>query len=577
MRRIVTTIALVATDPPDTDPQDLDGVLVRHPTRSLRSVVPVLGWLPSYRSSNLGRDAIAGISVAALLIPESMGYAGVAGVPPEVGLYAALAAALAYAVFGGTSILVVGPASAVAALSASLVAEFGSSADAVAVTAGLALVSGLMLVVAGVLRLGWIVNFISRPVLEAFVAALSISIIIGQLDGLFGVEVEGESAVATLVDTVRHLTDAHGTTVAIGLGAVVALLALERFAERIPAAVVVVVVAIALVAIFGLDERGVAIVGEIPQGLPDLGSPDLGDTRWWELVAGGAALLLVGFSEGYASASAVASQTGETIDADQELVGTGAANIAAGLSGGLTVGGSLSKSAAAIGAGARTQLTNVVAGAIVLATLLFLAPVFEELPEPVLAAVVIVAVMGSADPRKVWAIRTVNPLDFTAAVTTFTLVLVWETLPAMIVGVLLSLAFLVRGASFPRVVELRRDETGDWAHATADVAPIDGVLVLRFEAPLIYANAPRLRQVITDLPERRPGLRRVVLDAEMMSYVDSTGAETLEVVDGALAEQGIELVIARLHWQARAQLRRSGLADRFADRLYQKVHHAVRP
>ena len=558
-----------------TDPE-ADEVLVRHPARSLRSVVPILAWLPGYRRSNVARDLIAGISVAALLIPESMGYAGVAGVPPQVGLYAALAAAVAYAVFGGTSILVVGPASAVAALSASLVSEFGGTADAMALTAGLELVSGLMLVVAGGLRLGWIVNFISRPVLEAFVAGLSISIVIGQLDGLFGVEVEGESPVATLIDTIRHLVDAHGVTVAIGLGAVVVLLVLERFAEGVPAAVVVVVVGILLVALFGLDDRGVAIVGEIPQGLPDLGTPDLGGTRWWELAAGGAALLLVGFSEGYASASAVGARTGETIDADQELVGTGAANIAAGLSGGLTVGGSLSKSAAAVAAGARTQVTNLVAALVVLATLLFLAPVFEDLPEPVLAAVVIVAVMGSADPRKVWAIREVNPLDFAAAATTFTLVLVWETLPAMIVGVLLSLAFLVRGASFPEVVELRRDESGDWAHARRGVDPLDGVFVLRFEAPLIYANAPRLRQVIADLPDRRAGLRRVVLDAEMMSYVDSTGAETLEVVDDLLADQGIELVIARLHHQARAQLRRSAVADRFADRSYQGVHEAAR-
>jgi SulP family sulfate permease len=553
----------------DVDP------LIRRPRRTVRSLVPILDWLPRYRTNQLAKDAVAGIAVAALLIPESMGYAGVAGVPAEFGLYAALAAAVAYAVFGGTSILVVGPASAVAALSLSLVVEFGSDVDALAVTAGLALVTGLLLVAAGSLRLGWIVNFISRPVLEAFVAGLSISIIIGQLDGLFRVDADGESATSKLVDVLRQIGDWHLLSSVLGVGAVVVLLLLQRFAERVPAAVVVVIAGIVLVGLFGLVDRGVDVVGEIPRGLPDVGVPDLGGVRWWELVGGGAALLLVGFSEGYAAASAVVESTGEEIDADQELIGSGAANIASGLVGGFAVSGSLSKSAAAEGAGARTQMTNLVAGVIVLATLLFLGPLFEDLPEPVLAAVVIVAVLRSADPREVWAIRRINRLDFAAAAVTFTLVLGWETLPAMIVGVMSSLAFLVRRASFPDVVELRRDDTGTWLRATPGQAPTDGLAVIRFEAPLVYANAARLRHVLHDLPANRPGLQRIVLDAEMVSDIDSTGAEALSRIDDELAELGIELVIARLHERGQAQLLRSHLGERFDGRLYPGVHHAA--
>ncbi len=560
--------------------------LVASRPRNLGTLLPLTRWLPRYRwGKDFPADLVAGIAVAALLIPESMGYAGVAGVPTQVALYAALAACFAYAVTGGTSILVVGPASAVAALSASIVADLSQDMDPVVVTAGLALVSGVLLVVAGVLRLGWIVNFISRPVLHAFIAGLSISIIIGQLDGLFGVEVEGDSAVARLVHTVAGIGRWQWLTVGIGVGAVVSLLLLERLVPKIPAAVVVVAIGIVLVVVFDLASRGVSVVGDIPQGLPSVGVPELSGIRWFELVAGGLSLILVGFSEGYASASSVASTTGEDVDPDQELIGSGAANIASGLVGGLAVSGSLSKSAAAQSAGARSQVSNMVAGLVVLATLLFLAPVFEELPEPVLAAVVIVAVLRSADPRRVTALWAVNRFDFAAGVVTFTLVLVWETLPAMVVGVLLSLAFVVRRASFPDVVELRRSTDGAFRAFRAPRAPRSApgsesagpeptaVAVLRFEAPLIYANADRFGRAAQVLASR-PGVTRLVIDAEMVSDLDASGAERLAALDDDLVEQGVDLHLARVHTRAREQIERSHLHDRFAGRTHDTLTQA---
>lgn len=551
--------------------------LVERRPRSLQSVVPITTWLPRYDwRRDLRRDVVAGVAVAALLVPESMGYADVAGVPAEVGLYAALASVLAYAVFGRTSILVVGPASAVAALSASIVVELGGGADAVAVTVALALISGVLLVLAGVLRLGWIVNFISRPVLEAFVAALSLSIIVGQVDGLVGIEVEGETALLRLVDVLTGLGATHALTAVIGVGGVVLLLLLEHRVPTLPAAVVLVVGGIAASWLVDLEASGVELVGQVPQGLPVIGIPELAATRWLDLVAGGLALLLVGYSEGYAAASAVAAGTGEDIDADQELVASGAANIAAGLVGGLSVGGSLSKSAAAQGAGARTQVANLVAGGLVLATLLFLAPVVERLPEPVLAAVVVVAVVRSADPRRLWRVRAVNRLDFAAAVVTFALVLAWEALPGLLVGVLLSLAFLVRRATFPDVVELWRAPDGSFRR---DAVPADGdgatTVVVRFEAPLVYANAARLRSAVDSVVERHPSVRRVVLDAEMVADLDATGAEALELVDDRLRERGVELVLARLHARARDQLDRSRLRERFTGRMVPTIAEAA--
>ncbi|MCB0965692.1 MAG: SulP family inorganic anion transporter [Ilumatobacter sp.] len=544
---------------------------------------PVLSWLPRYEWGGFRADVIAGITVAALLIPESMGYAGVAGVPPEVGLYAALGAIAAYFLFGGTSILVVGPASAVAALSASIVGDFSGDVDPVALTSALAITSGVLLVVAGALRLGWIVNFISRPVLHAFVAGLSISIIVGQLDGLVGIEVEGESALERFVETVAHVGDWQGWTVAVGVLGLAALLTMERFVPRVPGALVVVVLGILLVVVFGIDDDGVAIVGDIPTGLPEVGIPDLSATRWIELFGGGAALLLVGFSEGYAAASAVAESSGDDVDGDQELVGSGAANMAAGLVGGLTVSGSLSKSAAAEEAGARTQMSNLVSGVVLVATLLFLAPVFERLPEPVLAGVVIAAVLKSADPRRVVGLWRVNRFDFAAGLVTFTLAIVWEALPAILIGVALSLTFLVRRATFPDVVELRRDSNGVFRRFDGAVPPAggeggddatDSVAVMRLEGSLTYANAERFLRAGRTLGGRE-GVRRVVIDAEMIADLDTTGAEALERLDDELRAEGVDLRLAALHRRARDQIGRSRLADRFAGRLVDGIDEAV--
>ncbi|MBW8171909.1 STAS domain-containing protein [Ornithinimicrobium sp. Arc0846-15] len=556
--------------------------LVDPPPITLRALFPIIEWLPKYNwGRTFGKDLVAGIALAALLIPESMGYATVAGVPTEVGLYAALAACFVYAITGGTSILVVGPASAVAALSAAVIADFPGDANPAAIAAGLAISSGVLLVLAGLLRLGWIVNFISRPVLHAFVAGLSISIIIGQLDSLLGVEVDGESAVAKLVSVVANFADWQWATVAVGVGAVAGMLLLERFIPRLPAAVIAVAAGISLVAFFGLEADGVEVVGDIPVGLPGIGLPQFSVTDWLQLFAGGFALILVGFSEGYASASSIAGESGEEVDADQELFGSGTANIAAGLVGGLAVGGSLSKSSAAMAAGARSQITNVVAGVIVLATLLFLAPVFEMLPEPILAAVVIVALLHSADPRRVTRLWAVNRTDFAAGLVTFTLVLVWETLPAMVVGVLLSLAFVIRRVSFPDVAELRPDGDGKFHSLLTEpelretLPGMAGVVVLRFSAPLIYANAGRFQTAAERLIAQHPATTRLVIDAAMFADLDASGAEALEHLDDVLAKSNIELHLARVHRRAQQQIHRSELGPRFTGRIHETVQEAT--
>ena len=321
----------------------------------------------------------------------------------------------------------------------------------------------------------------------------------------------------------------------------------------------------------------VAIVGDVPTGLPELAVLDLSTTQWLELFGSAFALVLVGLSEGYAAASEAAEQTGEKVDPDQEMIGSGVANIAAGFAGGIAVSGSLSKTSAARAAGARSQMTNLAAGVVVLATLLFLAPLFEDLPETILASVVIVAVLRSADPRRVSDLWAVNRFDFVAGAVTFVLVLVWDTLPAMIVGVALSLVFLVYRASFPSVVELGETDDGRLVsrstHPTAS-APIGGA-ILRFDASLIYANAERFTRAAERLVEQRPDAGYLVVDAEVVSNLDATGAEHLAKLDRHLAARGVELRLARVHAEVRRQIDRSHLGSLLAGRIYDEVEDAI--
>ncbi|MBX3314359.1 MAG: SulP family inorganic anion transporter [Actinobacteria bacterium] len=558
-------------------PTAYDAELIVKRKRGLGSFVGCVDWLPRYRwGKDLPVDLVAGLTVAALLIPESIGYANVAGVQPQLGLYAAMAAAIVYALVGNQRVLVVGPSAAVAALSASLIADITGNESADQLAIGLAFAAGIVLLVAGFLRFGWIVNFISRPVLEAFIAGLAISIIVGQMSGLVGSEKGEGSVVRKAWHVLSDVGNWHRETLAIGLGALVILIVLERFLPKLPAAALVVVGGILLTGWLDLGADGVALAGTIPTGLPNVGFPDFSLEVWAELLGGGFALFLVGFSEGFAAAASAAEEMGDVVDPDEELVGAGVANVAAGFFGGMAVSGSLSKTTAGLRAGARSQVAGLTAGVVVVLTLLFLGPVFERLPEPVLAAVVIHAVLRSANPSQALGLWNVNRFDFVAALATFVLALTWETLPAMAVGVFLSLAFLVRRASFPDVVEMEADAHGVVRRVgEADVAiPMDGVGVLRYEAPLLYAGSDRLGQAVDNLIARRGPLHGLVLDAEMMSDLDTSGALALERLDDRLAGQGTTLHLARVHSRAREQIERSRLAPRFEGRTHRTVAEA---
>ncbi len=330
---------------------------------------PIGEWFRKYKWGKLvGADLIAAVSVAALLIPESLGYSSVAGVPVQIGLYAAPLALIGYAMFGGSRLLVFATAGSVAAVSAGVVGGLsgGDQDTAVALTAALALASGAVFVVAGLARMGWITNFISKAVMSGFIIGMSIQIIVGQFGKLFGVDVVDGNTFEKLWSAFSQITDWNWTAVVIGVGSLVLIFAIQRFVPKIPAALTGVVVASVLVAVFDPD---IALVAMIPQGLPSLGLPTgIDASTWGSLLAGAAVVALVGFSEGWGASGSLSRKTHDQLDTDQEFRAYGFGNIGAGLLGGMVVTGSLSKSAAAESAGAKTQMSNIFLAGMVLLT-----------------------------------------------------------------------------------------------------------------------------------------------------------------------------------------------------------------
>ena len=401
-------------------------------TAGFSSYFPIAGWLPDYERSWLRADAIAAATVWALLVPEAMAYASLAGMPPETGLWTAPLALLGYAVFGTSKQLNVGPSSTVAVLSLSVVAPIaGGDPEAfIALTSWLAILLGVMFIIFGIFKAGFIADFMSKPVLDGFIVGLALTIAAGQLHKLFGLDVDGSNFFQDIWFVVRDLGETNWATFLVGAASLAALFLIDRFIPRLPGALVVMFAAIIIVSISSLEERGVHIVGEIPGGLPPFGFPDsVGFSSVVSLIPGALAILIVGFAESVAAARSYASKHGYEIDASQEMIALGASNFGAGFSGGFVVDGSLSKTAAADGAGQKTQMTSIIVAVLVLITALWFTGLFENLPEATLAAIVIHAVWHLIDLGKISRYLDIRKDDFWAGLVALVGVLAFGILP----------------------------------------------------------------------------------------------------------------------------------------------------
>jgi sulfate permease, SulP family len=521
--------------------------------------IPVFESLHGYRRAWLRPDVIAGLTVWAVLVPEALAYASIAGVPPVVGLYAAVPALVLYALAGSSRHLVVGPMSATAALSAAIIAPLAGADDGryIALTAALAIATGLAGLLAGLIRLGFIAAFISEPVLKGFIVGLALVIIIGQVPKLLGVGKHEGNFFEQAWGIVTELGEIGWRTVTVGLISLALVLALRRWLPFVPGALVAVGFGILVVTVFGLEDKGVAIVGHVDSGLPTLGMPSgvsFGD--YLDLLGPAVGVLLIGFAEGLGAAKTYAAKAGYPIDPNRELLGLGVANLGSGLSSGMVVNGSLSKTAVNGGAGAKTQLSGLVVAGLTVVTLLFLTGLFEKLPEATLAAVVIAAVIELVDIAalrrlyRVWTHMLASiygkaaRADFLAAMAAMLGVLVFDTLPGLLIGIGVSMLLLVYRASQPHVAELGK-EGSLWVAAVRhpDAATRPDLLVVRVESGLFFANADYVKDQIQALCTERT--RMVVLDAETSPSVDVTAASMLLALRDALAARRIAFAIAR--------------------------------
>jgi high affinity sulfate transporter 1 len=523
--------------------------------------LPVFRSLVPYDRAWLRGDLVAGLTVWAVLVPEALAYATIAGVSPVVGLYAAPGALLLYAAFGSSRHLVVGPMAATAALSAAVVGDLaaGGSDEFLQLTITLAIVVGILALAAGVCRLGFLASFISEPVLKGFIIGLALTIIVGQVPKLFGVENGDGNFFEQLWAFVGELGSTSGLTLVVGLLSLALVLGLKTYAPVVPGSLVAVAGGIAAVILFGLDDEGVAIVGEVESGLPSLGLPDAGGERYLDLAPAALGVMLIGFAEGLGAAKTYATRNHYEIDVNRELVGLGAANVGSGLSSGMVVNGSLSKTAVNGSSGARSQLSGLVVAVLTVVTLLFLTGLFEDLPEATLAAIVIAALVELVDvPALVQlyrfhargagrALSVAARPDFVAAVAALLGVLVFDTLPGLFIGVVVSILLLVYRASRPHVAVLgkvpgTRTQWSDVERHAENVLTPD-VVVLRPESGLWFANADAVRAAIG--AHVTGGTKAVVLDAETVPAIDVTALAMLVELAEDLRREGVELVLAR--------------------------------
>lgn len=524
--------------------------------------VPILGWLREYQPAWFRADLIAGLTIMALLVPEGMAYAELAGVGPEAAFYAAPIGLLLYAAFGTSRQLVVAVSSAIAVMSASIVGQVGAAdaAEFAALTALLAILAGVIAVLSGVLRLGRIARFFSGSVLAGFVSGLAVVIIVKQLPKIFGFEGGEGNVWERLWHLMTELGETHGTTLVVGASTILLMAALERWFHRIPAALVALVYGIVIVTVFNLD---VHVVGEIPSGLALPTLPDVAAADILALLPGAAAITLVMFAEAVGPARSFASQHGYRIDEDQELVGMGMANLGAGLFRGFPIGASLSKSAAANAAGGRSQVAGLVAAATTALVALFLTPLFENLPEAALGAIVIIAVSGMFKWKELRRLYRLRRTDFwLAAIALLGVMTFEEVLYGLLVAVLASLiAFILRTrrpqlselGRLPGTLEFRSRLFHTEAQHTTDL------LIIRPDETLFFANAASIREGIRDRIEQssRP-VSAVLVDLELTNDLDVPAAEMLEELHRELEGIGVELLLTGVHSPVEDLLDRSG-------------------
>ena len=557
------------------------------PPRSsgLRQFVPGLALIGSYERSWLPKDVVAGLVLSALLVPQGMAYAELAGLPAVTGLYTSILCLLGYAVFGPSRVLVLGPDSSlgpmIAATILPLVMADGDPARAVAYASVLALLVGLVMTIAGLAHFGFVADLLSKPTQIGYMNGLALTIVIGQLPKLFGFSVDADGLIAEARGWLEGMAndEANRTAAIIGVGSLVGILLLQRLMPKIPAVLVAVVVAAASVNLLDLDQEGVDTIGVLPQGFPPFTIPLV---PWGDLVMlflGAVAIAVVALADTMSTASSFAARRGDRVHGDQEMIGIGAANIAAGFFQGFPVSTSGSRTAVADQAGSRSQVTGVVGAAVITVVLVFATGLMQYVPQPTLGAIVVAAALSLADlpaTRRLWHQRRT---EFTLSIVALLGVALLGVLPGILLAIMLSILNVFRRVWWPHQAELGRVDGIAGLHDT-DTYPnsevLPGLVVFRFDAPLIFANSRMFGDTVRAMAEEQPDLRWVLIAAEPMTDIDTTAADMLVELDSWLNARGVSLAFAEVKDPVRAKIQRYEL-DRTIDpaHFYPTLDEAV--
>jgi sulfate permease, SulP family len=531
--------------------------------------------------SEYPREIAAGLTLAALMVPLNIGYAQIAGLPPEVGLYAAVVPILGYALLSTSRHVVASPDAVIAALIASSIGGMAvaGSAHYVELAAAQALVCAAVFSALWWFRLGFLANFLSRAVLVGFLAGLGIEVLFGQIQKILGYKAEADGFIREVIALAANLPQIQMWSVVVGLMSITIVVVLKRTAPALPGALVALVATTIAVAVFDLDAMGVKVLGDVPSGLPTLAWPRLSFAEWGRLVPSAVAIVGVTVAEGLLLGRSLARKHDEEFDDDTDLLGYSASNALAGLFGTFAVGSSASRSAALDSMGSRSQLPSIVAAGVVAVAVLFFSKALAALPEAALAGIVAVAVLGLIDLRQLRYLLRSRRSEFWIAFVCMACVLLFGPLVAVFVAFALSTIDVVRRLSHPETAVLLPSVDGSTYVRTDDTAPpreaVPGVIVYRFGAALQFSNARAFFIEVERLVTEHGECRVFVLDAQAVSDIDSTGAETLEQVARWLKGNSTKLALTRVSSRVREQLRLYGLFDEIDEQFLFDTNRAA--
>ncbi|MBZ9654039.1 SulP family inorganic anion transporter [Phyllobacterium lublinensis] len=543
--------------------------------------------LREYRASWLPADISAGLAVAAVGLPSAIAYPAIVGLPLETGLYASIAAPIGYALLGPSRVLIVGPDAATMTVLAAVVTSIITSlppdalVDRTTIASLIAMVVGGISFAASLLRLGVVATFLSRPILVGFFAGVSISIIVGQIGRLTGVAIQSDGLVAPFLELINKGASIHWPSLLLGLSMFVLLQAVRASRLPIPGPVIVVVVSAVLSGLFNFRQMGIAVVGDIPFDLPSISIPSIASLPLDQIVLGAAAIFLVSFGAGIVTARSFATRTGEHVDANQELVGLGAGNIAAGLFGAFPISASDSRTAICLSAGGKSQVVGLVSAVALIATLLYFNGALRILPIPALGAILLAAAISLIDISELRHIWRISRAEFVFALITMWGAISFGVLNGVVVAIAATLVHLLRQMMFPRDALLGHISGRDGfykLHRFPEALPMPGLALYMIQGSLLFFNADYVRERILTIASGLPvGTRWFVVDASAIAQIDSTAVAMLDDVRADLAADGMTLGIAELHAEVKAILERGGVIERIgAQYIFEDVEDAIR-